>query len=526
MDDGCMGKGERRKEILAIAIASLLVIMIFLILIPPATAVYLHPGTPNSTSAILGTTVTFSNVNLTIRGYEKIPVNNLTFTIYNNVNDQQVGYVLFYINGTEIEDYPSNKFTVTNTTAIGAGWNDYGFQNGTDEYDNSEHSFGYGYGYGYGSGSIDVTFLYTITYKTHTTGRFYAKLSVNSTNYTYMSDKSTRFTISTTGGGGGGGGSLPPIVDEEEETTEETTKEDSVEDLFGIVLENNFTSTDINGDGVNDTFNDPNGLLKAEHNIIIDNASSFLISVIGNLEDLFLWDTVAGTITQVTYASGNQTDAVKDSENNTISFSVNVDKSNWIYIEAVDDYPDISELTVKTVDGRKISSDMIWRTNNKIFVLDDPAVEYIFTYTYDGFLFDVILELTKDSVVKGKEINALLTLINVGEPGMVNGTIEYTLYMDGSVVWKSTESVSVVGQRAYEKTISTDNLSKGEYTYEVVYTYGDNQTASSFKTFTVKAGAGPEGLPLWIPILLIIVIIAIFIVFYLFKKGILYIEKH
>ena len=182
MDDGCMVKGKLGKQFLAIAISVLLIFLIIFILIPPATAVYLHPGTPSSTSASTGSTITFSDVNLTIRGYEKIPVNNLTFKIFNNANHQQVAYVIFYINGTEIEDSPSGKFIITNTTAIGDGWDGYGYMNGTDEYDNSEHSFGYGYGYGYGSGSIDITFLYDITYTTHTTGTFYAKLLVNSTS--------------------------------------------------------------------------------------------------------------------------------------------------------------------------------------------------------------------------------------------------------------------------------------------------------------------------------------------------------
>jgi hypothetical protein len=520
-----MGKGEIRKEFLAIAITILLILMIFFVLIPPSTAVYLHPGSPSRSSVNTGSTITFSNVNLTIRGYEKIPVNNLTFKIFNNANNQEIAYVIFYINGTEISDSPSGKFTVTNTTTIGDGWNEYGFQNGTDEYDNSEHSFGYGYGYGYGSGSIDITFLYTITYKTHRTGTFYAKLLVNSTSYTYTSDKSSTITVSTTTPGGGGGGFIPPTEEDEEETTEETTKEQSVEDLFEIVLENNFTATDTDGDGINDTFTDPNGVLSAEHNILIDNSSSFLISVNDNLEDIFIWDTVANTITQVTYILGTPSEDVEDSENKTISFSVTVNKSDWIYIDVTDKYPEISTLSVKTKDGRKISNGMVWRIARKIFVLDDPAVEYIFTYTYEGFLFDVILELTKDTVEVGKDINALFTLINVGEPGMVNGTITYTLFKDGSVVWTSSESVSVLGQKAFEKTISTDNLSKGEYTYEVVYSYGDNQTASSFKSFTIKASAGPEGVPLWIPIILIIALIAIIVVLYLFKKGILYIEK-
>ncbi len=516
-----MVKGELGKKLLAIAISVLLIFLILFILVPPATAVYLHPGEPSSTSANTGSTITFSNVNLTIRGYEKIPVNNLTFTIFNNANNQQIAYVKFYINGTEIEDSPSGKFTVTNTTVIGNGWNEYGSQNGTDEYDSSEHDFGYGYGYGYGSGSIDITFLYTITYTTHTTGTLYAKLAVNSTSYTYTSDKSTRFTISTPGGGGGG---IPTPVEEEEETPEET-REEKVEDLFNIELEYNFSAADTDGDGINDTFTDPNGVLNAEHDVNINGNSSFLISVNGNLAKAFIWDTDADTITQVTHVNGTVTDAVKDADNKTITVTVTVNKSNWIYIEVTDEYSEITDLTVKTSDGRIISADRIWRIDNKIYVLDDPAVEYLFIYSYEGFLFDVILELTTDSVTIGESINALITLINVGEPGLVNGTVIYSLYKETVVVWTNEENVSVLGQKTYNKTILTEDLSTGEYTYEVVYSYGDDQTASTFKTFTIKARPSSEGFPLWIPIVLVVILIIILIIVFLFKTGFLFMEK-
>ena len=82
----------------------MLLVMIFLVLIPPATAVKSDPDIPDDTSVTTGTTITFTNVNLTIRGLEKIPVNNLTFKIFNNANNQQVAYVIFYISGTEMED--------------------------------------------------------------------------------------------------------------------------------------------------------------------------------------------------------------------------------------------------------------------------------------------------------------------------------------------------------------------------------------------------------------------------------------
>ena len=167
----------------------MLLVMIFLVLIPPATAVKLDPGIPDDTSVTTGTTIIFTDVNLTIRGEEKIPVDFLNFSIFNNANDQCVAFVTFFVDGAEIEDYPSNKFLVANTTVISDAWYTYGYGYGYGEYGGDPQYFGYGYGYGYGEdGYSDITFLYDIEYTTHTTGTFYARLFVNSTSYTYESD--------------------------------------------------------------------------------------------------------------------------------------------------------------------------------------------------------------------------------------------------------------------------------------------------------------------------------------------------
>ena len=176
--------------------------------------------------------------------------------------------------------------------------------------------------------------------------------------------------------------------------------------------------------------------------------------------------------------------------------------------------------TVKTSDGRTISSDNIWRENNKIYVLDDPTTEYLFIYESKGFLFDVILELTADSVFETENIEALITLINVGDPGLVNATVIYTLYKGEEIIWSEEEDLSILGQLAFNKTISTTGLSSGEYTFEVVHYYGDNQTASAQDTFTVKAQVQPsEGFPLWIIIVIVVILIIIIIIAFLIKTG-------
>jgi hypothetical protein len=179
---------------------------------------------------------------------------------------------------------------------------------------------------------------------------------------------------------------------------------------------------------------------------------------------------------------------------------------------------------VKTADGRTISSDMIWREGGKVFILDDPSTEYLLIYSYvEGSLFDVILELTPNSVNVGADVSALITLINVGAPGLVNGTVNYTLYNGEELVWSSEEDVSVLGQKSYTKTISTDGLSPGSYTFKVVYSYTGGQTASAQGMFSIKAPASKEFPLIWILLILMLIIIIVIIVI-LWKKKIIYIE--
>jgi PKD repeat protein len=208
---------ELNKKIVAFGITVSLLVLIFLVLTPsPSTAVYLNPGKPSSTSVYTDATITFSNVNLTIRGPEAIPVNYLNFSIRQSSNNQEIAYVKFSFKGTKISDSPVGKFTVTPiTNTSNLPYQSSGNYYGYDERTGANYSFGYGYGYG--TGQTSLTILYTITYTTHTAGTFYAKLYVNSTiNATirnYISGSSTAFTVSSQssppGGGGSSGGGTP-----------------------------------------------------------------------------------------------------------------------------------------------------------------------------------------------------------------------------------------------------------------------------------------------------------------------------
>ncbi|MBE3136909.1 MAG: DUF2341 domain-containing protein [Thermoplasmata archaeon] len=295
---------------------------------------------------------------------------------------------------------------------------------------------------------------------------------------------------------------------------------------YGVSLTNPFYANDTNGDGVVDTFTDPNHKLTAVRFVNISDNASFLISTNEDNIPEFFWDTTTNTITPVHHDVGAIIDTVDNTDTKTITMTISVEKANWTYIEVTDLYPDNPDLIVKTVDGRTISSEMLWREGGKIFILDDPVTEYQVIYRYaEGSLFDVILELTPDSVHVGADISALITLINVGEPGLVNGTVNYTLYIGGEIVWSSEENVSVLSQKTFTKTISTDGLSPGSYTYKVIYSYAGGQTASAQSMFSITAPTSEE-FPylLWIILIILILIIIIVIIVILWKKNIIYIE--
>ena len=516
-------KRDIRKKVVGLVVSVILIALIFSVLIPPATAVLVSPGSPSPTSVTTGSTVTFSNVNLTIKGAEKIPVNNLTFTVYNSGNSQ-VGYVKFYINGAEITDSPSGKFTVTNTTVINSNWYGYAYDTyGYDEISGWNGTTPYtGYGYGYNDSSLgDITFLYTIVYTTHTTGTFHAQLSVNSTIHTYTSSSSSPFTVSS----GGGGGGTPPSGDDDddnddtgEEEEEGTQASDDtvndVEEQFNVTLDEPFYGNDTDGDGVIDSFTDPNGVLTIVHDdsVSINASTSFLISTDGDEIPEFFWDTESDTITPITHAPATVTDTYIDEEEDTVTVVIEVDKSDWIYIEVADDYPDIPNIVVKTSDGRIISSDLIWRENGKIYVLDDPDIQYVLIYTYTMF------EPTFDPESG--------TTFDTSTPTI---TITYQEYVE--ITAASFDSVDILDQitssdnKVFIFTLAT-GLSDGTYTLSITAEDLDGNTLISTASYTIFAGE-PEtkAFPLLVLAAIAIVLAIILLVVFLFKTGYLYVEK-
>ena len=506
-----------KNRIVAVGISVSLLALIIFVLTPPAMAVSLDPGTPSG-NVTNGNAVTFSNVNFTIRNAERIIVNYLQFTIYKSSDDSQVAYVRFRIDGTETTDSPSGKFTVTNTTDCSnlpyySGGSSYGYDELTGW---NASTYGYGYGYN-GTGLLDLTILYTIVYTTHTTGTFYAKLLVNSSVHDYVSDSSSTFRVTSSSSGG----TVTPgdDDDEEEEEDEETTTSDAnindINEDYGLDLDEPFYGSDSDGDGVVDTFTDPNGVLKKVKDTTIDGNPAFLISTDDDEIPEFFWDPVDDTVTPITHAPPTSTTSETDHTAETITVTVTVTKeSGWIYIDVNDEYPDYA-LTVRNADGEEISSDKIFREGGKIYVLDDPDETYQFIYNF------LLLPPTFTPVTG--------TTFEVAKP-----TITITYTEEVTIKQASINGANIVliteDHKIFTYTPETD-LTDGDYTLSITVEDAQGNELTSTQTFSidlpdVEPEPEPgEGLPLWPIIIIVVILIIILIIVFLFKSGYLYIEE-
>ncbi|MEA3458074.1 MAG: PKD domain-containing protein, partial [Candidatus Thermoplasmatota archaeon] len=258
----------------------------------------------------------------------------------------------------------------------------------------------------------------------------------------------------------------------------------SISSTYNLNLTEKFYGYDTDGDGVVDTFFDPNDKLTSVHNchVNISGISSFLLSVDDDETPECLWNTFSDEITPVSYfkIQVDDNDIVEDGENEQATMTIIVDKANWIYMEVDDKYPD-SSLTIEREDGNVIYSDMIWRKNGKIYVLDDPDTEYHF------FFEDIFPELESPifSPVDGGLINENSTTI----------TISYNVPV--KITCAAFES-SQIGSNL----ITTDNkiftytplpyLDDGVYTLEIdAQALHGNDYVSSSTTYIYLAYAEP-----------------------------------
>lgn len=150
-------------------------------------------------------------------------------------------------------------------------------------------------------------------------------------------------------------------------------------------LNESFCAYDTDGDGIMDTFSDENGILSAvqPNSFTTNGKTSFLISVNNNLSKLYIWNVEDDKIINVTYQTSTITEDTINGDNNQRIVKIQVNKADWIYIETTDNYKEDKIIKIiRSSDNSQISDNMIWRKNNKIYILDDPSTVYRIYYEY------------------------------------------------------------------------------------------------------------------------------------------------
>jgi len=307
--------------------------------------------------------------------------------------------------------------------------------------------------------------------------------------------------------------------EEEQQPANTSSSQDTLNEInetFNIELEEPFYANDTDGDGVVDSFTDPNNKLHLVNSTQINNNVTFLISTDDDDIPEFFWDPNADTTTSITHQQPTINKKVINPENETITLTITVNKSNWIYIDIPDEYPNYN-VTVKTSDNRTISSDKIWRKDNKIYVLDDPDTNYTFTYSY-----------TILPPVFNPENNTIFT--TTSKP-TITITYNETVTIENATLNNAIVNLTTTDNLTFT-FIPENNLTNGVYKLSITVKDSDNNTRTDIMVYTIniETTTTPEtkkpSWP-WIPITIvtIIVILIILIIILLFKIGYLYIEE-
>lgn len=329
---------------------------------------------------------------------------------------------------------------------------------------------------------------------------------------------------------GGGGPPRPPVDDGEPEPSDtimeasDATKQ-VVEEFYSITLEETFYANDTDGDGVVDEFIDPNFMLTEVTIVNVSGNVSFLISVDDDDVPEFFWDTSADSITQIEYQSVTVTDEpIVDSEAGTITITISAEKTDWLYIKLLDPYPlelypDYT-LIIKTADNRTISSDMIWRENGKIYVLDDAETEY-------QFIYGIPIFAPSFNPLSGTIFSVARPMITIVYHEIVE-IIEATFTTLGDI----SDQLIPVGDQSYIFTPPSD-LPSGAYSLSLTAEDSDLNTLTSAVSYSIQLPVpvdgedkDEEGMPwlLILPAIIAIIAVIIIIIIALFKMGYLYVE--
>ncbi|MEM0493548.1 MAG: NosD domain-containing protein [Candidatus Thermoplasmatota archaeon] len=281
---------------------------------------------------------------------------------------------------------------------------------------------------------------------------------------------------------------------------------------YNITLNEPFCTYDSDGDNVYDVFVDPNGLLSVVHDgsINLSGNISFLISIDDALIPEFIWSPTTDNILRVNHTTGRVTHSVEEGNNATTIITVNK-TSGWLFIETNDQYPH-ANITVERDTG-VIPDDRIFRKEERIFILDDPALNY--TIRYSDILTPPVLSITLSPAEGG--------LIDKDNPSITitcNLPVRIKEASFGSLPISPDEFITT-DHKVFVYTPPSD-LEDKTYTFYILVEddYGNTaETGAVYFYFSYAVISEGKTTDVYIfPYILIGVCISIIIVFYLLVK--------
>jgi hypothetical protein len=176
---------------------------------------------------------------------------------------------------------------------------------------------------------------------------------------------------------------------------------DYINTRYQLTLSEQFFCYDSDGNGIVDTFVDPGQKLTAVHSqpVNVNGNILFLISIGPDEIPEFFWNTTTDLVFPISYSIGIIQSKVVDVVNEQAQVFVTVNKAQWIYFEINDEYPD-AKLIVTTME-RTISADKFWRVNEKIYVFDDPDVNYQFSFHNIFPMVSAVFSPTDGGIING-----------------------------------------------------------------------------------------------------------------------------
>jgi hypothetical protein len=285
----------------------------------------------------------------------------------------------------------------------------------------------------------------------------------------------------------------------------------TIQTTFGLQFAQPFYATDTNNDSIADTFTDPSHLLTLVRVVNVSGNASFLLSTGNDTIPEFFWDTNANKTVLLTFTPVLLTETWIDPESQEIFIVANVEKTNWVYIKIIDPYPHDKypsyTLNVTTTNDRNISSNMIWRENGSISILDDPSAQYILIYGYT-ILPPVINPMDG-------------TILHIARPTITITFFEETIpaiatFGNNDIL----DQLTTTDQKTFIFTPLSD-LVDGTYTLSLLVADAEGNTLTSTSTYTINITKTPTGGIPWIPVTCIAILLIILVIIFILRKRLI-----